>query len=345
MRTRNKTMAIVLAALFLVIFLATPATVAAAEPTVNLGTTASFAVLAGTTVTNTGTTDISGSAGGDVGVWPGLAVTGLLPADLPDGVIHAGDAVAQQAQSDLTTAYNDAAGRSVTENLSGDDLGGMTLTTGVYKFDSTAQLTGNLTLDAEGNPDAAFIFQIGSTLTTASASSFELINGAQFCRVFWQIGSSATLGTDSMFIGHIFALTSITATTGAEVQGQLLARNGAVTLDSNTITNGVCEGDATPTPTTAATPTPTTAASPTPTTAATPTPTTAATPTPTTAAATPTPTTAAATPTTQPTATPMPTDNEELPQTGESDNYIVIGIILLGLASTLALYNWRRQKR
>jgi type VI secretion system secreted protein VgrG len=116
----------------------------------------------------------------------------------------------------------------------------MTLTSGVYKFDTAAQLTGELTLDAEGDPDAAFIFQIGSTLTTANASSIVLINEAQYCRVFWQVGSSATLGTDSSFIGHIFAMTSITATTGAEIQGQLLARTGAVTLDSNIITNGVC---------------------------------------------------------------------------------------------------------
>ena len=217
-----------------------PVKVLAAEATVNLGSTANFAILAGSTVTNTGSTVISGSAGGNVGLSPGTAVTGFPPGTISDGTIHASDATAILAMTDLGTAYDDAAGRSVTTNLSGQDLGGMTLTSGVYKFDTAAQLTGELMLDAEGDPDAAFIFQIGSTLTTANASSIVLINEAQYCRVFWQVGSSATLGTDSSFIGHIFAMTSITATTGAEIQGQLLARTGAVTLDSNIITNGVC---------------------------------------------------------------------------------------------------------
>lgn len=212
----------------------------AAEATVYLGSTENFAVLAGSTVTNTGTTVISGSAGGNVGLSPGTSVTGFPPGTISDGTIHAADAVALQAQTNLVIAYDDAAGRTVTSDLTGQDLGGMTLTSGVYQFDTSAQLTGTLTLDAEGDPDAAFIFQIGSTLTTASDSSVVLINEAQYCRVFWQVGTSATLGTDSQFIGHIFAMTSITATTGAEIQGQLLARTGAVTLDSNIITNGVC---------------------------------------------------------------------------------------------------------
>lgn len=227
-----------LLALTLVMMLALPAVGMAAEPTLNLGTSASYAVLAGSTVTNTGTSVING----DLGVWPGAAVTGFPPGVVtPPGAIHAGDAVAQQAQSDLTAAYLNAAGRTpVTQNLSGVDLGGLTLTPGIYKFDSSAQLTGMLTLDPQGDPDAVWIFQIGSTLTTASNSSVNLIPPARFCRVFWQVGSSATLGTTTDFYGHILALTSITADNGATVVGQLMARNGAVTLDNNVITSGVC---------------------------------------------------------------------------------------------------------
>lgn len=329
-----------------------PARVMAAEAPVNLGTTENFAVLAGSTVTNTGPTVISGSAGADVGVSPGTSITGFPPGTNTGGTIHAGDAVAIQAQTDLVTAYNDAAGRTVTADLTGQDLGGLILTSGVYFFESAAQLTGTLTLDAEGNPDAAFIFQIGSTLTTASTSSVSLINGAQYCRVFWQVGSSATLGTGSQFIGHIFAMASITATTGATVQGQLLARTGAVTLDSNILTNGVC---ATPTSTPTATPTPTGTpdAMPTPTPTLTPTSTPTATPAPTVAPdATPVPTptlsptsTPTSTQTSTPTSTPAPVptataagNDEELPETGEYGWYGFIGMILLGVAGGLALY-------
>ena len=328
-----------------------PASVMAAEAAVNLGTTENFAVLAGSTVTNTGPTIISGSAGADVGVSPGTSITGFPPGTITGGTIHAGDAVAIQAQTDLVTAYNDAAGRTVTANLTGQDLGGLTLTSGVYKFDSSAQLTGTLTLDAEGNPDAAFIFQIGSTLTTASASTVSLLNGAQYCRVFWQVGSSATLGTDSQFIGHIFAMASITATTGATVQGQLLARTGAVTLDSNILTNGFC---AAPTSTPAATPTPTGAldATPTPTPILTPTSAPTASPTPTVAPdATPAPAPTLI-PTSAPTSTPVPmptasvSDNdEELPETGENSGYGFIGVILLGMAGSLVLYLRLRKGR
>lgn len=210
----------------------------AAEATVDLGTAESFAVLAGSTITNTGDTVINGSAGGDIGVSPGSAISGFPPGTV-SGEIYSNDADA--AQTDLVTAYDDAAGRTTTAALTGQDLGGLTLTPGVYEFSSSAQLTGTLALDALGDPDAVFIFQIGSTLTTASSSSVELINGAQSCNVFWQVGSSATLGTSTSFVGHILALTSITANTGATVQGQLLARNGAVTLDTNTITNDLCE--------------------------------------------------------------------------------------------------------
>jgi len=235
--------------LLLIVMMAVPAMPdksLAAQPTVGLGTTESFAILAGATVTNTGTTTINGSAGGDVGVSPGAAVTGFPPGILSVGTIHAADAVAAQAQIDLTTAYNDAVGRTGAVNLSGQDLGGLTLTPGVYSFSSSAQLTGTLTLDGLNQLDPVFVFQVGSTLTTASGSNVNLLNGARYCRTFWQVSSSATLGTNSDFVGHIFALTSITATNGARVQGQLLARNGAVTLNSNTITNGFCATPAAP---------------------------------------------------------------------------------------------------
>ena len=290
-----------------------PARVMAAEATINLGTTVNFAVLAATTVTNTGSSVIDGDAGGDVGVSPGTSVTGFFPPGIVlNGTIHLNDAAAIQAQTDLVAAYDEAAGRSVTQNLTGQDLGGLTLTSGVYKFDSSAQLTGALTLNAEGNPDAAFIFQIGSTLTTASASSVILTNGAQYCRVFWQVGSSATLGTDSTFIGHIFAMASITATTNATIQGQLLARTGAVTLDSNVITNGVCAVP-TPTPTPIPTPTPTPIPTPIPTPTLTPTPLLT-------------------------TAAEAATIDNDLPQTGETENFGIIGLILLGLGGSLVIY-------
>jgi len=201
---------------------------------VGLGTAGSFAVLAGSTVTNTGPSVISG----DVGVSPGSAIVGFPPGIVVNGVFHPADAVAAQAQADLTTAYNDAAGRSPVTAV-GPELGGLTLAPGVYGG-GTLEITGTLTLDAQGDPNAVFIFQAASTLITASASSVSLINGADPCNVYWQVGSSATLGTGSDFVGTILALTSITAQTGADVEGRLLARNGAVTLDTNTITRPDC---------------------------------------------------------------------------------------------------------
>ena len=156
-----------------------------------------------------------------------------------NGTIHAADAVAAQAQSDVTTAYNDAAGRTPAVVVPGD-LGGLLLTPGVYKQSSSLLLTGVATLDAQGDPSAVFIFQVGSTLTTASNSRVLLTGGAQSCNVFWQIGSSATIGTGTSFSGNILALQSITVTTGATLQGRALARNGAVTLDTNTISTANC---------------------------------------------------------------------------------------------------------
>jgi len=204
-----------------------------------LGTAQAFSVLGGSTVTNTGPTVVTGS----LGVSPGSSVTGFPPGIVVGGTIHAADAVAAQAQSDVTTAYNTAAGLPCGTDLTAQDLGGMTLTPGVYCFSTSAGLTGTLTLDMQGDPNAQFVFQIGSTLTTASASSVVTINnGGANCpaNLYWQVGSSATLGSGSSFAGNILALTSITLTTAASTNGRLLARNGAVTLDSNTIT--LCGG-------------------------------------------------------------------------------------------------------
>jgi hypothetical protein len=176
---------------------------------------------------------------GNLGVSPGTDVTGF-PDGIVVGTIQAGDAVAAQAQSDLAVAYNNLAGQACNTDLTGQDLGGLTLTPGVYCFDSSAQLTGTLTLDAQGDSNAVFIFQIGSTLTTASNSSVAVINSANACNAYWQVGSSATLGTNTAFQGNILALTSITLNTGAGLNGRALARNGAVTMDTNNITN--CPG-------------------------------------------------------------------------------------------------------
>jgi hypothetical protein len=153
------------------------------------------------------------------------------------GNIDAADATAATAQADLTTAYNNAAGQAQTQDLSGMNLGGRTLGPGVYHFANSAQLTGTLTLDGGGNSNAIFIFQIGTTLTTASASIVAAINGAQAANIFWQVGSSATLGTSSTFIGNILAFTSITTTTTDVMAGRLLARNGAVTTDTLALTS------------------------------------------------------------------------------------------------------------
>ena len=213
-----------------------PSVAAAAATMPPLGAEQSFAVLGGSTVTNTGSSVITGN----LGVSPGSAITGFPPGILT-GVKHAGnDPVAVQAQNDTTTAYLNLASQTCTSDLTGQDLGGKTLVPGVYCFSSSAQLTGVLTLNAGGDPSAVWVFQTGSTLTTASNSSVLLINGGQPCNVFWQIGSSATLGTGTTFVGNILALTSITLTTGANVSGRALARNGAVTMDSNTVTHPVC---------------------------------------------------------------------------------------------------------
>lgn len=198
---------------------------------ISLGpTVATFGVLAGSTVTNTGPSVVTGN----LGVSPGSAITGFPPGTVT-GSINAANSLAATAQGELTSAYNLAAGAISTSGVPAD-IGGLTLGPGVYTIATSLGLTGTVTLDGQGNPNSQFIFQVGSTLTTASSSNVVLINNAHASNIFWQVGTSATLGTGSSFAGNILALSSITVTTGATLQGRALARNGAVTLDTNAIT-------------------------------------------------------------------------------------------------------------
>jgi hypothetical protein len=202
----------------------------AAQAPVALGADATFAVLAATTVTTIPTTTING----DLGVSPGNTVSG---APIVNGTTHLGDPIAAQAQLDLTTAYNDAAGRTVNAITVAGNLGGQTLAPGLYKSATSLELSsGDLTLDAQGDPNAVWIFQMGSTLVTTVGRQVILRDGAQAANIFWQVGSSATIGANSLFKGTIMADQSITMNTGAILDGRALARNGAVALDANTIT-------------------------------------------------------------------------------------------------------------
>lgn len=208
---------------------------ALAATAANLGTTNSFAILAGSTITNTGSTVVNG----DLGLSPGTSVTGFPPGVL-NGVQYIAESVSAQAQLDLVVAYNDLISQSSSATIA-TELGGTLVIPGVYESaDGTFGITGTLTLDAQNNPDAVFIFKTTSTLITAGSSIVTLINGAQSCNVFWQVGSSVTLGTDSTFKGNIIAMTSATLTTGANVEGRVLTRDGAVTLDTNTVTSPTC---------------------------------------------------------------------------------------------------------
>ncbi len=225
---------VVLAALATVVLVTLVGGAAAAAHGVPLGIASKFAVLAGAGITNTGPTTVTG----DLGTYPTTTITGAGSLTI-HGTNHAGDAVTQQAKTDLVTAYNTAAGEGPTSPITAD-LGGQNLSPGVYNSGSSIGLTGTLTLDAHGKKDATFVFQAGSALTTASGSSVELVNGAEACNVYWQIGSSATLGTGSTFRGSILALHDITVTTGTTVYGRVLARNGAVTLDTDTIHRSTC---------------------------------------------------------------------------------------------------------
>jgi|GEM_PF-1468288 len=203
-----------------------------------LGSAARFTILAGSTVSNTGLSTITG----EVGVSPGLALVGI-----PAGtVVHAGDPVAALAQADTTVAYNRLAGLPCGTALTGRDLGGMTLSPGVYCFTSSAQLTGTLVLDGRGQANPLFVFQVGSTLVTSNISVVLLTNGARSCGVYWQTGSSATVGIGSNFSGNIIALGSVTLTTGVTLHGRALARSGGVTMDTNSVSNAACPDPALP---------------------------------------------------------------------------------------------------
>jgi len=202
----------------------------------SMGAASGFAVLGASTATCTNASDVTG----DIGVSPGTAITGFNPDCTITGTIHAGDGVAAQAHGDLSIAYNDLKAVACEYNLTGTDLGGQTLAPGVYCFDTSVGLTGDLTLDGGGDPTAAWIFQIGSTITTASNSSVIMAGSGEPCNVFWQVGSSGTIGTGTAFQGNLLASASITLTSGSSLVGRALALNAAVTMDHNNVSLGNC---------------------------------------------------------------------------------------------------------
>lgn len=204
-----------------------------ATAAVSLGTAANYGVIAGTAVTSTGLSVIIG----DVGVAPGTSITGFPPGMIIQGSLHHNDGPTNIAKADALVAYNSLAGMTTTQDLTGTDLGGRTLTPGVYSFSTSAQLNGILTLDGLGLLDPVFVFKVGSTFITAANSSVILTNGTRGnMDVFFQVGSSSTLGVNSAFAGTVIASSNNTLNTGATVNGRIVSLNGAVTLDSNTIT-------------------------------------------------------------------------------------------------------------
>jgi Ice-binding-like len=244
-RGRVALIGIALCFVFTAIMVAIP--IAANAAPVGLATAQPFVVLGGQGVTNTGPSVLNG----DLGVTPGTSLSGFGAPAVVNGATHANDAVAAQAQADLTTAYNVAAGQPIApgNDKTGVDLGGLTLSPGAYGYSTSAQLTGQLTLDAHGDPNAQFVFVIGTTLTTASASSVVLTNGASPCNVFWKVGSSATFGSATAFEGNVLALTTITMESGVTVLGRALARNGEVTLNNDVLTLPGCATETSSTPT------------------------------------------------------------------------------------------------
>ena len=228
----------VLAAVPLLSIFFYPSASSAAGP-INQGTTSSFAVLAGSAITNTGSSVISGSAGSDLGVSTGSSIGGFPPG-ITAGTQHPNDAAAIAAQTALTTAFNAVNAPGAT--LIADNLNSQVIHAGSYTSSATGfSNSGTVTFDAQGDPNAIFLMQTPSTtLITSTASTMVLAGGAQACNIFWAIGTSATLAGGSTFVGHLYAQTAITLVTGATVHGNLLARTGAVTLDSNTIVNDNC---------------------------------------------------------------------------------------------------------
>jgi hypothetical protein len=210
---------------------APPASASYYESGVALGSAGTFAILAASTVTNTGASTVTG----DLGLSPNTAIAGFPPGTVT-GTFHLGDPASAQAQLDLTVAYNDAAGRTAGAILISGNLGGLTLTPGLYKSTTSLEISsGDLTLDAQGDPYGVFILQMASTLITTTGRKVILAGGAQAANVYWQVGSSATVGTNSVFKGNILAYTSVTVATGASVEGRLLVRTGAVSLDGDVL--------------------------------------------------------------------------------------------------------------
>ena len=323
-----------------------PASAFAATATVGLGTAASYSVLAGQGVTNTGPTTLSA----DLGTSPAASVTGFPPGVVA-GATHAADAAAGQAQSDLTTAYDDAAGRPSSAAVPAD-LVGSTLTPGVYTAAGPLGLTGTVTLDAQGDPSAVFVIQAPSSLTTGSGSRVSLVDGAQACNVFWQVSSSASLGTGSGFAGTVLALTSVSVGTGATVDGRVLARNGSVTLDDDAFISSTCGTTTSPvgsgtTPVVTPTPAPTSTPQPSPTSPAGSTPA----PSPTLpAGSTPTPTPTGDVPGGSTPPADVPPAHPGLPRTGGDGARLVIELALgaaalaAGVVAVIAVRTRRRRR-